>query len=675
VRAPVLSISLLSIPLLMTTPLLSQVPERPIGPVAQNRLYELEHVDTTAVVQLYADGFDQLSLGDKQLCYHLAQAAIAGRDINLDQRFAFNLAIRSVLESLILVYDALPAEVAREVARYTKLFWVHNGVHNNLSTRKELLRLSWEQFEAACKVAQQQGHDLSAKALAPAGDLRQIHGILTDPKTFVSCTNKSPDDGADPLASSCNNLYVGLALADFATAKEQYPLDSRAVKGADGKLQEQVYRCGDGKGIAPGLYAVQLAKVNDHLRAALPFAPPKTRAALERLIRYDETGDPADWRAYNIAWVADQDSVVDVMMGFVEVYLDVRGQKGSWQSVVSFRNEHKTHEIEALAKQAQWFEDRMPWESRYRKQEVKGISARAISVIIETGDTGPITPVGVNLPNEADIRQDYGSKSVNLSNVVEAYNATSATSSAAEFSFTKDEADRAARYAPAMDDVHTNLHEVIGHASGQVLPEVQNPAQSLGLQYSTLEEARADLVGLYWIADQKLKDLGLVPDAAAVLAKYDAYARNALTQLRRVPKGQQLEEDHMRNRQLIVHWLIANSDAIKTEHKDGKTFYHVTGIAAFQQGCGALLAEVMRIKATGDGKAGKELVDKYGTKVDPLLHGEVLARVAKLRLPSVTGFVQPELDLVKDQNGVVTDVKVRYPMDLADQMLRWSGRR
>jgi dipeptidyl-peptidase-3 len=317
----------------------------------------------------------------------------------------------------------------------------------------------------------------------------------------------------------------------------------------------------------------------------------------------------------------------------------------------------------------------MPWDERFRKPAVVGITARAIKVITETGDSGPITPVGINLPNEADVRQQYGSKSVNLANVVEAYDRTQQKGSAAEFSFTRAEAARAAQHAAAMDDLHTNLHEVIGHASGQVLPEIVNPAQRLGFYYSTLEEARADLVALWWLADPKLREMGFVSGDDAVLAKYEAYARNALLQLRRVPPGGKIEEDHMRNRQLIVHWLLEGGTAVRRVQRDGRTFYTVGSIEAFRAGCGRLLAEIMRIKAEGDFAAGKALVESYGTAVDAALHQEVLARIANLHLPSVTGFVQPELRLVFDADGLVRDVAVEYPCDLADQMLRWSGRR
>lgn len=641
---------------------------------AAERRYELERVGTTAVVQLYADGFESLSLRDKLLAYHLTQAAIAGRDIYLDQRFAYGLSLRWVLESLFLVKGQLEPAVAAEVDRYCKLFWVHSGIHDNLTTQKNLLNLTWEQFAGACEIAARNGHALGLRELAPLRDLREVHAVLTDPATFRSVTDKSTEHGNDPLAASCNNLYVGVTSKDLEGFVEQNGLNSRLVKH-DGALVEQVYRAGDGDRVPPGRYAEALAKVNEHLRQALAFAPLPTQAALRKLIRYNETGDLADWRAFNIAWVQDKDSAVDFTIGFVEVYLDPRGIKGSWEGIVSFRDEVRTKSIAALAADAPWFEARMPWDERWKKPDVKGIAARAICVVTETGDSGPITPVGINLPNEADVRQEYGSKSVNLANVVDAYNRTSSAGSAGEFSASPEEAERARLYGAAMDDLHTNLHEVVGHASGQVLPEIQNPAQRLGLYYSTLEEARADLVGLYWIADAKLQEMGLVPNDDAVLAKYEAYARNALVQLRRVPAGGRIEEDHMRNRQLVVHWLLANDGGVRREERDGKTFLVVESIAKFRDGCGRLLAEVMRVKAEGDFAAGKALVETFGTKVEPALHQQVLARLASLQLPSVTGFVQPELRLVKDAAGVVQDVVVVHCQDLADQMLRWSGRR
>lgn len=639
--------------------------------VKSERKYLLERVGDAAVVQLYADGFDRLPLRDKLLSYHLAQAAIAGRDIFLDQKFAHALELRDLLEELFVHRAVLPSDVRAEIERYTKLFWVHSGIHNAITTKKDLLRLAPEQFRDAVNAAIRDG----AQVDRDEQRLMALYEIVTAPGTFVSCTNKTPGDGADSLLASCNNLYVGVASSDLEGFAERHPLNSRLVKMPDGSLVEQVYRAGDGDEHPPGLYARQLTEVIRHLEDALHYAPEKTAAALRSLIRYYRTGDPADWRAFNIAWVQDTDSFVDQINGFVEVYLDARGQKGAWEAVVSFLNAEKTGAIERLAAQAQWFEDRMPWDDEFKKKDVKGISARAISVITETGDSGPITPIGINLPNEADIRQDYGSKSVNLSNVVEAYEASRAGSSAAEFAWSEEEAARAKKWSALSGDIHTNLHEVIGHASGRVRDDMQNPAAELGNYYSTLEEGRADLVALYWISDPKLQELGIVPDPEVALAEYESYARNALVQLRRVALGDRIEEDHMRNRQMIVHWLIASSDAIAVEKRDGKTYYRVTGVDAFRAGCGKLLAEVMRIKATGDAAAGKELVEKYGTHVDRALHEEVLARLEKLNLPAVTGFVQPELRLVRNPRGEVTDVEVFHPMDLADQMLRWSGRR
>jgi dipeptidyl-peptidase-3 len=639
-----------------------------------DREYQLDRVDSTVIVQLYADGFEALSHNDKMLAYHLSQAAIVGRDIYLDQRFEYALGLRWVLESLWLVRDELPADVNKEITRYCKLFWVHSGIHDNLTTKKVPLRLTMQQFNDACATAQKQGHKMSAEELTPIRDLEHAWQIMTDPDTYVSVTNKSTENGNDPISASCNNLYSGVTTADLEGFVEKNGLNSRLVK-RDGKLFEEVYRCGDGKDIPPGRYAKEIAAINVELKKALPYAPEPTQKAINKLIRYNETGSMDDWREFNIAWVQDNDSTIDFILGFIEVYVDARGMKGSWESVVSFRDEIKTRNIAKLAIEAPWFEARMPWEEKFKKKDVKGISARAISVVTETGDSGPITPIGINLPNEADVREEYGSKSVNLANIVETYNSVKASGSLGEFSFTPEEEARARRYASVMDDMHTNLHEVVGHASGQLMPEIKNPAQRLGLFYSTLEEGRADLVGLYWIADQKMKDLGFVPNDEAVMAKYESYARNALVQLRRVPLGEHVEEDHMRNRQMIVLWLLENKAGVHVESKDGRTFYVVDSAEKFREGCGKLLAELMRIKAEGDFKAGKALVEKYAVKIDPALHKEVITRIEKLGLPSVTGFVQPELQLVQDADGKITDVKTMHCRDLADQMLRWSGRK
>lgn len=632
------------------------------------RRHLLERVDDTAIAQLYADGFDDLSLNDKILCYYLSQAAIAGRDIFLDQKFELNLAIRDLLEELYVNRSVMEPKAVREIERYTKLFWVHNGIHNSISTRKEILQLTRGEFEAAVGAAQARGAKIGLES-------EPLYKVMTDEEHQISVTNKSPMDGGDPLLESCNNLYVGVATVDLSNFSEQNPLNSRLVKQADGALVEEVYRAGDGYGVSPGRYAEQISEIIRFLRQAIPYAPPATAKTLGLLIRYYETGEVVDWRAFNIAWVEDTESVVDQINGFIEVYMDARGQKGSWEAIVSFINLPKTESIRVLAEETQWFEDRMPWDDEFKKEKVTGIAARAISVIMETGDSGPITPIGINLPNESDIRENYGSKSVNLSNVVEGYAQARVGGSSVEFSWSPEEAARTAKWSALSSDTHTNLHEVVGHASGKVRPEVRNPADRLGVYYSTLEEGRADLIALYWISDPKMQEMGILPDPEAALVEYESYARNALVQLRRVELGGQIEEDHMRNRQLIVHWLIENTDAIAVEKREGKTYYRVTSVEAFREGCGRLLSELMRIKATGDFEAGKLLVETYGTKVDPELHREVLVRIEDLNLPSATGFVQPELTLVRDSAGEITDVKVSYPQDIAAQMLGWTGRR
>jgi dipeptidyl aminopeptidase/acylaminoacyl peptidase len=630
----------------------------------------VERVDDVQVLQMFADGFEELELRDKLLCYHLSEAAIAGRDICFDQRYAHNLAIKRLLEGIYRQRDSLPANLRTELERYTKSFWIHNGIHHNYSTDKMLLKLSRDELRLAARLAAAEG------AAIPAQDeVDRLHAILTDGNRDHSITNKSPGDGADPLAASCNNMYVGVTSADLKDFTERYALNSRLVK-RDGKLLEEVYRAGDGSQVPPGLYAKEISKVIAHLDAARAYAPDKTKSALDLLIRYYKTGEPADWRAFTIAWVADNDAVVDHVNGFIEVYVDPRGHKGAWQGLVSFKNKAKTRPMEILAEAAPWFEARMPWDDEFKKPDVRGISARAISVICATGDVGPIMPIGVNLPNEADVRQEFGSKSVNLSNVVEGYAlASKGEGMVAEFALDAAEIERAKRWIGIVDDIHTNLHEVVGHASGQVRAEVSNPAQRLGTYYSTLEEARADLVGLYWIGDPAAIEKGYAPSAEAALAQYEAYARNGLVQLRRVALGKKLEEDHMRNRQLIVHWLLAQApEALRAEKRAGKTFYRVLDGDKFRLACGRLLAEVMRIKATGDFAAGKALVETYGTQVDRALHEEVLGRLKALNPPALSAFLQPELRLVQDGKGEVVDVTVHYPMDLAAQMLGWAER-
>jgi dipeptidyl-peptidase-3 len=414
-----------------------------------------------------------------------------------------------------------------------------------------------------------------------------------------------------------------------------------------------------------------------HLEAAIPYATETMAHALRALIGFYRTGTAADREAYDIAWVHDKASPVDTINGFVEVYLDARSAKGAWEALVFYVNLEKTARIQSIAEHAQWFEDHMPWDPRYRKAGVHAVTARAIDVVIETGESGPITPVGVNLPNDQMIRERYGSKSVSLSNVADAYERSTLPEFRTEFSWTADEAGRAKRWSAFASELTTNMHEVIGHGSGQVNARLDgNPQAALREQFSAIEESRADLVALYFLPDRQLVVFGLVPaedHAEIVSAEYEGYARAALVQLRRVREGSQIEEDHMRNRQMIVHWLMAHTTAIDVRRRDGKTYYVMTDPAAFREGVGRLLAEVQRIKGEGDYDAARALFDTYGVHFDPALRDEVVARADRLHLPSYTGFVMPRLDATTNEAGEIADVTISYPLDLTAQMLEYSA--
>jgi dipeptidyl-peptidase-3 len=400
--------------------------------------------------------------------------------------------------------------------------------------------------------------------------------------------------------------------------------------------------------------------------------------ALDALVTWYRTGEAADRRAYDIAWVEDKASPVDTINGFTEVYLDARGVKGSWEGIVFYVNREKTEAIKRLADNAQWFEDHMPWDPKYRKPNVTGITANAIDVVVETGDAGPVSAIGINLPNDEVVREKHGSKSVSLSNISEAYEKSAGSGMRDEFSWTSEESARAEKWSALGGEVTTNMHEAIGHASGQLAPRLNGrPEGFIKEHYSALEEARADLIGLYFIADPKTAELGIVPpadQAEIVRTAYEGYTRNALTQLRRVRTGSQIEQSHMRMRQMIIHWLIANTKAIERRQRDGKTYLVMVDPAAFRDGVGRLLAEVQRIKSEGDYAAAAKLFDTHGVHFDPNLRDEVVSRVDRLNLQSYTGFVMPRLEAVHGADGRITDVKIAYPQDLSEQMLEWSDK-
>jgi dipeptidyl-peptidase-3 len=636
------------------------------------RRFLLEQVDEAAVVQYYADGFEALPLNQKMLIWHFYQAALAGRDIFYDQRYRHALAMREVLEEILIrTAGEETDDTVAEIRRYTKLFWINSGPHNNITARKFVLRCTPEALAAVAHRAAARG------ARFPCQDgetldalLERLRGPFFDPQLDNMVTCKTPDDDGDILASSANNLYDGVIMADLETFEERHPLNSRLAR-ENGQMVEQVYRAG-------GWYGTEIARIVGHLRNALAYAPDATRRWLEALIRFYETGETVDRETCDIAWVADADSPVDTINGFIETYLDARGVKGAWEALVFYVNHAKTAGLQRLAEQAAWFEERLPCDPKWRRPDVVGVSARAIDVVVETGESGPMTPIGINLPNDQSIRERYGSKSVSLANVIEAYERSQPPAYRREFCWSEAEIDRAERWAALGSEVTTGIHEVIGHGSGRVAEHLEGqPQLALKEQYAALEEARADLVALYFMAEPRIAEFGLLPadhQPEIVVAEYEAYCRNALVQLRRVREGTTLEEDHMRNRQMIVHWLMANTRAIEVRRRAGSTYYVLLDAEAFRDGAGRLLGEVQRIKSEGDYDGARELFETYGIHFTGELRDEIVARVDRLRLPSYTGFVQPRLTPVRDAAGGVVDVAISYPQDLERQMLEYSGK-
>jgi dipeptidyl-peptidase-3 len=619
---------------------------------------------------LYADGFASLSYRDKMLVWHLYLAALAGRDIYYDQRHALGLEMRSVLEGILTHARDVDPDALSEIRRYTKLFWINSGPYNNVTARKFVLNLTQARLLGAAKAAARAGAVLTKRP----GDsvemvIERLAPMFLNPAIDPTVTSKTPGPGHDILSASSSNLYAGVRLSHLDGFTERYGLNSRLILDR-GSLQEEVYRVG-------GRYDREIRRIIGHLRDAIPFATPSMKEALAALIRFYESGEDVDRVAYDVAWVRDQDSPVDTINGFIEVYMDPRGVKGAWEGIVSYVNEAKTRHIQALASHAQWFEDHMPWDPRFRKPDVTGVTARAIEVVVETGDSGPVTAVGINLPNDQTIRERYGSKSVTLTNVSDAYERSTPAAMRVEFSWSAEEAERATKWGGFAQELTTAMHEVIGHGSGRMAPGVSDPPHRLlGEQYSAIEEARADLVALYFLPDRKLVELGIVPadDHDQIIAtEYEYYVRNALVQLRRVREGSQLEEDHMRNRQMIVNWLREHSAAIDVRHRDGHTYYVMVDAVQFQEGVGRLLGEVQRIKGEGDARAARALFEAYGVHFDPVLRDEIVARVDRLQLPSYTGFVMPRLEPRRDADGAIVDVEISYPCDLETQMLEYSS--
>lgn len=641
--------------------------------------YIVDQFADLQILRYQVPGFENLSLRQKQLLYHLSEAALMGRDILFDQNGRYNLVIRRTLEA-IYQYGTVDKSSADYQAFevYLKRVWFANGIHHHYGEDKFIPGFSEAFFDAAVRSV-----DASLLPLK-AGEtvdtlLARLKPVIFDPTVMPKRTVQSGD--TDWIQASANNYYgedVTQAEVEAFYGKMKaegdsccplsYGLNNRLEK-ENGQLVERVWKVG-------GLYSEAIERIVAELEKAAVFAEnEKQRQIITTLIDYYRTGDLRTFDAYSILWVEDTDSQVDFVNGFIETYGDALGLKASWESTVNFRNEEATRRTQTISENAQWFEDHSPVDQRFKKKRVKGVSAKVITVTMLGGDCYPSTPIGINLPNADWIRRDHGSKSVTIENIMEAYDKASQGSGFSdEFVWSDEERNRIKTYGFLTDMLHTDLHECLGHGSGQLLPGTDPDA--LKAYASTLEEARADLFGLYYLADPKMQELGLVPDGEAFKAEYYKYMMNGLlTQLVRIEEGKDVEEAHMRNRQLIARWVFEQGAAdkvVELKKRDGKTFVVINDYQQLRALFGKLLAEVQRIKSEGDYEAGRSLVENYGVKIDPVLHHEIRERYVRLHLSPYKGFVNPVMREVKDNSGHVTDITLDYTEGYAEQMLRYS---
>jgi len=640
----------------------------------------VERVGDTGFIQLQSASFPQLDAKQKALAYWLTQASIAIDPIIYDQLSRYGLRQKRLLEGVVAHHAPVPAPVFATIREYALLFWANRGNHNEISAQKIMPRFTFEQLQDAALKAQAAGAFKTGSADLPPlesadavkKELADLKASIFDPAFEPMITAKTPPPGKDILQASANTFYEGTTLADLKGFTERYPLNSRVVKGPGG-LTEQVYRAGtpDGK-VAPGLYATFLKKAIGYLEKAREVAEPAQAQVIADLIRFYQTGDPKDWLTFGGNWVRN-DATVDFASGFIEVYRDARGAKGTSQGFVTVTDRAVTNVMTNLAKNAAYFEEKAPWDAKYKKRDFTPPVVKAVEVLIETGDFH-VNTIGDNLPNEQEIHAKYGTKNFLLLGSSHAMSGASG-SSIDEFGASPEEIARSKKYSEDAEDLLTAMHEVIGHGSGKLSDKVQgSPARFLKEYYSTLEEARADLMGLWNINDPKLKELGLVQEQEEVAkAMYDNAARAPLTQLRRIPSGSTIEEDHQRDRQLIAHYIKDKTGAIEYLDKNGKTYVRVTDYAKMRQGVGLLLAELMRIKAEGDYDAIKALVDKYGVHFDPKLRDQVVARYKKLDLPPYWAGVNARLAATLDGKGNATAVTISYPRDAVKQYLEYGS--
>ncbi|MBR1425862.1 MAG: dihydrofolate reductase [Paludibacteraceae bacterium] len=624
-----------------------------------DKFYDLE------VLRYDVPDFDQLTLQQKKLVYYLSEAALQGRDILYDQNCRYNLAIRRLCESIYINYPDRQDPQFLLLEKYLKRVWFSNGIHHHYSADKFLPECSREWFVEAAKPY-------------CSDDLDTLVTVMFDPAVMPKRTNQAA--GEDLLLTSANNYYQGLTQSEaeawYAAHRDDSDeplwvgLNARLVKDADGRIVERTYRVG-------GLYSAALERVVYWLEKARDVAEnDRQRLVIDRLIDFNRTGDLRTFNEYAIAWVQDLDSRVDFVNGFTETYGDPLGITGSWESMVNFKNLEATRRTTVLADNAQWFEDNSPTDPAYKKEQVRGVSAKVINAAILAGDCYPSTPIGINLPNANWIRREYGSKSVTIQNITDAYDkAAQGNGFNEEFMLSDAEVRLARTYGALTDNCHTDLHECLGHGSGKLLPGVSKDA--LREHASTIEEARADLFGLYYIADPKMVELGILPDDEAYKAEYYRQMMNgAMTQLVRIEPGKDIEEAHMRNRQLIAHWVLAHADADRPEveiiERDGKHYMRVNDYPGLRRLYGRLLAIIQQVTSTGDYDQAKDLVETYAVRVNQDLHREMLERYQRLNLAPYKGFVNPVYTPVTDADGTITDIRVSYTEGYVEQHLRYS---
>lgn len=639
--------------------------------------YNVEKFADLQILRYKVPEFEQLSLKQKELVYYLTEAALQGRDILFDQNGKYNLKIRKVLEAVYQSFDGdKKSKDFLNFEVYLKRVWFSNGIHHHYGTEKFVPGFS-ENF------LKEQFYKLSSEQL-PLDEGQTVDDLWTELAPVIFDSEVLPKrvnqkDGEDLILTSACNYYDGVTQAEaeafYANMKKaddsepvMYGLNSTLVK-RDGKLVEDVWKSG-------GKYGKAIDKIIYWLEKAEQVAEnDEQRASISKLIEFYKTGDLKKFDEYSIAWVKDVDSRVDFVNGFIESYGDPLGLKASWESIVNFKNLEATKRTVTISENAQWFETNSPVDARFKKENVKGVTAKVINAAILAGDLYPSTAIGINLPNSNWIRSEHGSKSVTIGNITDAYNkAAHGNGMMEEFAYSQTELDLINKYSDLTDELHTDLHECLGHGSGKLLPGVDPDA--LKAYGSTIEETRADLFGLYYVADQKLVDLKLLDSPEAYKAQYYTYMLNGLmTQLVRINPGDSIEEAHMRNRQLIAKWAYEHGkkdNVVEMVKKDGKTYVKVNDYEKLRGLFGELLAEIQRIKSEGDFEAARNLVETYAVKVDPELHKEILERYKKLNLAPYKGFVNPKYELVKDKNGNIVDVKVTYDEGYAEQMLRYS---